>query len=91
MRNSTIQGNRPTQPPRRVSTLQTQPQLHPHAFCAGGMIQPLASGNAFSIGKHSKRLEVCISGTDFLNLVCKRQFWKAGGPAASQTISLHDS
>lgn len=91
MRNSVIPGNQPMQPPRRVYTLQSQQQLHLHAFYATGMIQPLASGNAFTVGKHSQHLEVWVSGDEFLNLVCKKQFWKAGGPAASQTLSLHDS
>lgn len=83
MRNSVIQGNQPTQPPSSVYTLQSQKQLHPHAFYASGIVQPLASGNAFCVGKHSQHLEVWVLGDEFLNLVCKKQFWKAGGPAAS--------
>lgn len=91
MRNGVIRGNQPTQPPCRVYTLQSQQQLHLHAFYASGIFQPLVSGNAFSVGKHSKHLEVWVSGDEFLNLVCKKRFWKAGGPAASQTLPLHDS
>lgn len=55
------------------------------------MIQSLASGNAIHAGKHSKCLEAWVSGDEFLNLMWKKQFWKAGDPAALQTLLLHDS
>lgn len=83
-------GNQHMQPARRVYTLQSQQQLHLYAFYASGVIRPLSFGNAFSVGKHSKHLEFWVSGNEFLKLVCKKQFWKAGGPAASRTLSLHD-
>lgn len=77
--------------PMQGYPLQSQQQLHLHAFYACGMIQSLASGNAFHAGKHFKCLEAWISGDEFLNLICKKQFWKAGDPAALQTLLLHDS
>lgn len=79
--------NQPTQ----GYPLQSQQQLHLHAFYACGIIQSLPSGNAFHVGKHSKCLEAWVSGDEFLNLIRKKQFWKAGDPAALQTLLLHDS